>query len=792
MLVSYNWLHELVDFEWSPEELAHKMTMAGLEFEGLEKVGNYKLDKLIIGKVVSAVPHTDSDHLTCCKVNIGSEEVSLICGAPNVAEGQIVPVALPGVTLPNGFTIEKARIRGFDSFGMICSERELGISDDHKGIMVLDNSYKTGAPFTFKTEEDIIFDFSITPNRPDFMNMIGVAREIAILTGNELKKPVISFEKEQKDGPEIIVEIDDPDGCPRFSCRVIEGVKVGPSPVKISRRLNSLGFKSINNIVDATNYVLLERGHPLHAYDLNNIKDNTIHVRRARKKETFTTLDKINRQLHVDDVMICDGRRTIGLGGVMGGKNSEVKNNSKDLLLECAYFNPVNVRWTAKRQVLSTEASKRFERGADPDDTLASLDRLTQVIQDLSEGCKVYETIDKYPRKIPAVTIPFRYSRVKTVLGVEIPEKQINNIFSGLECEIKKDKSGIKVTAPSFRPDLSREIDLVEEVARIYDYDNIEPVFIDHVSILSEENKKEKLIKLTREIFLGLGMDEIFSNSMEEPQKYPLLIAEGKPLTIKNPVSSEMSVLRQSLIPGLYRALIFNFNRDQDQIRLFETGKVFGAGIGDSVEKDERLCIGGIIQGNEQPHGWRSNPAEVDLFTVKGILERYFSKILLDNVEINPYAKLAVSGIYEIIYSGKRLGFFGQIHHTWFKIPQKQKLFFWEIDFLILHDIVDLKHRFSPISSFPAVKRDIALVVNRDVEFEGIKNFISSLGGELLNSIMLFDIYSGEQIAGDKKSIAISLKFQSMVKSLTDEEVQEYIDKILSGLQNKYQAVLRT
>ncbi|RKY87603.1 phenylalanine--tRNA ligase subunit beta, partial [candidate division KSB1 bacterium] len=638
MKVTYNWLKDFVDIPWSPEETAEKLTMAGLEVEEVITKENY-IEGVIAGKIISIEPHPDSEKLRICLVDLGTDRKNIVCGAPNVMEGMMVPVAIPGTKLPNSEIIQITKIRGVESFGMICSEYELGISDVSDVVMELKGSFRAGDKFiSEKFQKDYIFDIFITPNRPDCLGVIGIAREIAALSGQKIRKPEIKINESPDIGENFCIEIKDIKNCPRYSARILEGIVVKPSPVWLINRLNSVDIRAINNIVDATNYVLMELGQPMHAFDYNLISGNKIIVQPAKENEEFITLDGIRRILDSNTLLICDNEKGVAIAGVMGGLNSEINENTTKILLESANFNPLSVRRTSRKLGLSSEASKRFERGTDPEITLYALDRVCQIISESSFNVKVSKIYDEYPGKKKNKKVSLRIDRTNKILGTNFSEEEILNTLKNLEFEIKKDKN-IEVKIPSFRHDIEREIDLIEEVSRILGYERIRPIINLKVRESAKKSEEERYLDRFKNLFMSLGFNEVITYSMIDEKFNKYFDEPEKSIFVKNPISKEISLLRRSLVPSLLNVALLNFNRGVDNIRIFEIGKVYWKDNTGKADYREENYLSAIAQGKIENPMWKDKSSNINIFFVKGIVETFLDKIFLDNYKIFYYDK---------------------------------------------------------------------------------------------------------------------------------------------------------
>ena len=795
MKVSLNWLKTYIDFDLSSTELADRLTMLGIEVESITELGT-GLDGVVVGKVNSIRPHPNADKLVLCMVDIGdTDELQIVCGAPNVSVGMFAPVATINTELPTGITIKRAKLRGEESHGMLCSEKELGISDEASGLMELSNDIPLGKSITEALGlDDVIFELEITPNRPDCLSMIGVCREIRAETGNPLKLPDILLEENDIDiNRKTSVTIDAPDLCPRYAARVIQGVKIGESPEWLKKRLESIGIGVINNIVDATNFVMMESGQPLHAFDYNKLADNRIVVRRAADGEKLTTLDEEQRELTPNMLVIADAEKPVALAGVMGGYDSEITESTSDVLLESANFSASSIRATSKKLGLHTEASYRFEREADPEGVITALDRATQLILEIAGGSTCKGIVDVYPGKSEPLQIKLRTERVNFILGTKLDTHEIDRILTNLGFEVTQPAVNIfQVTLPSFRPDITREIDLIEEIARVYGYDNI-PTSLPKgdIPVPVPDNATVMYSRIKR-FLLGAGMMESVNYSFSHPNCFDKIqVAEDNPLRkafeLQNPLSPEMSILRTTLIPSLLENAKHNHNHQIDSIALFEISTVF-------AEDCEPLRVAGVITG-EIGGGVYGNPYKTpDFFDVKGIVEG-----IMDVCNISDYALLKTEDPtfhpgrnVAVIIGENQVGILGEIHPTVqenYELPYKAYLF--ELDLEALADAVDFNIQFEPIPIYPSVQRDLAIVVEQQLPSDTPIQLIYSSGGELVESVRLFDVYEGDQVPDDKKSLAYTITYNSDTETLTDIEVNNLHDKIVNRLNQELGAELR-
>jgi phenylalanyl-tRNA synthetase beta chain len=791
MKVSYNWLKEYVTCDFSPEELAAELTMVGIEVEEIISMLP-EFHGIIVAKVKAVEKHPNADKLTICQVYTGKETVQVICGAPNVSQGQTVPFAPPDTSLPNGMRIKKAKIRGTESFGMICSEEELGLAKESEGIWELPQEWQVGQDVhsILLNQQDYVLDLSITPNRPDAMSMIGIAREVAAITSGKYKFPEIKFKESQQQAKDVVsVEIQSPNGCPRYAARVIKDLKIGPSPAWMAQRLEAGGIRPINNIVDITNYVLLELGQPLHAFDLAQISGNKIIVRDSVPNEIFTTLDEKDRVLPANTVMICDAQKPVAIGGIMGGLNSEVSYTTVDVLLESAYFTPTRIASSSKKLGLSSEASQRFERGIDPEGVIRACDRASGLLAEYAGGTVLSGVVDSYPIKYKARKVKIRPDRVNIVLGTDLSENEISNILHRLE--IKYDKSHAIV--PSFRPDLEREVDLIEEVARIVHFENIptrEQTELDY-NILPNEN--ELLLTFIKSQILELGFSEVITNSMISKRDLDA-VKSNNPIMVINSISDDMNAMRPSLIPGLLKIAAHNINRNIPDLRIFELGRVF-LNTDDYSPESQPYYISGLIHGIRAKTGWEKSLLPIDFYDIKGIVQAFLNKIFLDKYEFILYDRNIYFDSNQVVgikVKNTLVGHFGLIKQGVGKqFEIESPVFGFEFSLMDLQSRIELNRHYQDYSRFPYVEKDVAFIVDISTGAGEIENVIWETGKPLINYVEVFDLYQSDILGDNKKSIAFRMRFQSHDRTLKDKEVNSLFDRIIKVVQQKIEASLR-
>ncbi len=793
MKVSYNWLKEYIDFDWAPGELAERLTKLGLEVEGIDEIIP-ESEKIVAGKILEVKEHPQSSKLHICLTDVGDRKISVVCGAPNVKENLLVVAALPEAELPAGITVEETRIRGEVSEGMLCSEKELGISDDHSGILILDSSYQPGEMFKYADEfRDVVIDCSVFPNRPDWLSMVGIAREIGALTGNKLKVPSFNIEETKEKIEDFIdIDIQDTVNCPRYTTRLIRDITIGPSPVWLIQRLRAVGIRSINNIVDITNFVLMELGQPLHSFDYSFLEDKKIVVRLGRDGEVFTTLDEEDRRIDDEMLLICDGKRPVALAGIMGGENSQVLETTNDILLESAYFNPANIRRTSRKLTLSTDASIRFERGVDPHGVDFALHRAVALMAEIAGGKIAKGCLDENYYKEHKKTVMLRPERLNMVLGKEIPKDTVISALKGLELDVK-DGNPLYVDIPSFRVDISCEEDLIEEVGRIYGYDNIEGSQFAAIPIQDQGgDNSSKYVDEIRTVFTGLGFYEALTYSIVGKRQNDWIDSEEGLIGLKNPLSEDTAYMRKTLIEGVLRVMEYNKNRQQQNVRIFEIGNVFSDEKGETPPEFESLRIAGALEGNCESPNWNNKKELIDIYYVKGILETFFNKINLDYYDFFYYDKQRLKECLGIKIDGIDSGFLGRVEDNYLDIPGKNGVYVFELS---LNPIIDYlsnqKLLFKLISQFPSIERDLVFLVSKNVSAKEYIDCMGKYGGEHLRNIDIFDLYEGKQIPGDRKSLGFSLNFNSFERTLTESEIDAVLDSIIKEMAGKFGAKLR-
>jgi phenylalanyl-tRNA synthetase beta chain len=793
MKISYNWLKELIDFETDYQKLAELFTMSGSEVEAIEARGQ-EISGIVSAKILEVNPHPNADKLTLCLVDLGKDKITLVCGAPNARPGINVLVGMIDSVIAGGKRLDKAKIRGVESCGMILAEDELGISADHGGVIELPEDIKPGTSLNKIVQlADWIYELEITPNRPDCLSHYGMARELKALLGGRIKYPKITLNETQSPTTnDLAIEIADPRGCPRYTGRLVSNITVGQSPLWLKARLFYLGMRPINNIVDITNYVMMETGQPLHAFDYRYFQSKKVVVRKAAAGEKFITLDNSERTLNENHLLITDGEKGVALAGIMGGRNSEVTFDTKQILLESAYFNPTVVRYGAKAVGLSTESSQRFERGADINMAPIANDRACQLMADLAGGQIHKGIVDCYPKKYTPVTIDFRPQRARQVLGLEIPNPIMKDIFNGLDIPFAEGPI-LKITQPSFRPDLTREIDLIEEIARIHGLDKIPESYRPGGSLLKDHNPAFIIRNQLRALLVGMGFVETFPLTLIDTQQLKKIDDTVDVLMLQNPLSEELSGLRPNLIVTMLKTLRHNINYGNKDLRLFDIGTTFTPSSETLPIEKEMLCLG--ISGKALPISWRHAEKLVDLFSLKGILETLLSHFNIEKLDLAPQAYSFFDKDYSFTLSANRniLGRLGKIAAAVGKqAGLKQEVYIAELDFAMLTQLALKEKHFNPLPKFPGCDRDIALIVDENIQAERIMNSIRQSAGNLLEDLFPFDLYQGKNIPDNKKSIAFRICYRCPDRTLTDDEVDSITKNIVDVLTKEFGATLRT
>ncbi len=797
MQISYNWLKEFVDIEASPDELAERMTMLGLEIEAMRAPGK-DINEIYVGHILDIQPHPDADKLVVCKTDVGQDEpLQIVCGAQNMKVGDKVPTAVDGAVLPGGFKIGRRKMRGVESCGMMCSARELNLGEDHGGLLILNSDAPIGEDIR-KTLglDDVVFEIEVTPNRGDWASMIGVARELAAYYGRALRLPEIMLRESGETAESwSSVTIEDPELCPRYAGRILRNVVIKPSPPWMCARLMAAGQRPINNVVDITNYVLLETGHPLHAFDYEKLAENRIVVRRARAGERITTLDGEERVLQEDMLVIADAASPQAVAGIMGGADSEVDDNTRHIFLESAWFLPRSVRSTARRLGLLTEAAQHFQRGADIEMAVYALNRAAMLMQELADAEIAPGVLDAYPAPTAAKSASLRFARTAALLGVEIPNDKQAEVVVGLGFEVQqRDAGGCTVAIPTWRHDVSHESDLIEEVARHYGYDNIPttmPPVRQSATIFAPQDKR---VRALRRFLAAQGLVEVMNWSFNAPDteaQAGMNKGDAAMVMLANPLSEKQAGMRTSLLPGLYATAAYNHKRGKRGIAAFELGPVYHAADTETSAR-EPLRLGVLLSGAAQGH-WSRTERSVDFYDVKGVLESV-EQHLKRRFTLEPAAHPAFQeGQCAAIKLRKTvIGYLGKPAaqtRKAFELPEQVYALELELDALLAAPTPPAQ--FEDIPQFPASLRDLAVVVGRDTTAGELIKTVRDAGGPLLQAVDVFDVYTGKPLPPEKKSIALSLVFQSPDRTLTDKDTQKSLDRIVQRLQTQCGAELR-
>ena len=814
MKISYNWLKDYLECELTPEALTEALTSIGLEVDSLEQVEEIPggLKGVIVAEVVECVDHPDSDHLHITKLNTGEPELlQVVCGAPNVAAGQKVLLATVGTVLGEDFKIKKSKIRGVESFGMICAEDELGIGESHDGIMVLDPEAVVGTPAKdyLGLATDAIIEIGLTANRVDAASHIGVARDLyAYLKHNnipcEFKMPDVSTWADSDEGEAIPMEVTAADGAPRYTGTTIRGVKVAASPEWLQKKLLAIGLRPINNIVDITNFVLHEVGQPLHAFDASKILGGKVVVRRAEEGEKFVTLDGVERTLSAADLMIANAEKPMCLAGVFGGEESGVTESTVDVFLESAYFNPVSIRKSSKRHGLKTDASFRYERGADPLVVEYAAKRAALLIQELAGGKIEGRMQQFYPEVIEKKVVELDYNRIENFVGKKIGHDVIESILESLAYEfVEKAENGAKVAVPSYMIDVYRECDIVEEILRIYGYNNIELPQAMKMSVNAPQKPEQEQVRKTIADFLAAnGFVETMNNSLTKSDYYAKLktFPEEKCVRIMNPLSSDLNVMRQTLILNGLEVIAYNINRQITNIKTFEYGSVYSFNPemdGKTLESYEEHTCYALFMSGQPDKSWRVDPGKGNYFQLKGYLELLLKRFGCDiyslQTEAAPADLFSEGLAYCLPGSNQQLAVMGTIATARLKqFGIKQPVFAAEINWPAFFTLIKRnKIKYSELPKFPEVRRDLAILLDESVSYADLRKSALRVGKKLLKNVGLFDVYRGDKIAEGKKQYALSFVLQDLEKTLTDNDVEKVMSKLLATFQNEFGATLR-
>ncbi len=805
MKISLNWLKEFVEIKESPEHLGEILTNTGLEVEEISKVDSVPggLEGFVVAEVLTCEHFEVKDKkLSLTTVNIGeTEPATIVCGAPNVAKGQRVIVAKVGTKLYNkdgseAFTIDKRKVYGHPSEGMICAEDEIGIGNSHDGILIIETDLPNGTPASqyFGLESDFVFEIGLTPNRADAASHLGVARDIKAFTGRAIKMPSIEHFKEISTESPIEVIIENTNGCPRFCGISISQVKITESPNWLKNRLKSIGLNPINNVVDITNLVNHELGQPLHAYDANQIAGNKIIVKTLLEGTKFTTLDKIERSLKAEDLMICDAEKPVGIAGIFGGLHSGIKENTTEIFLEVAYFDPAFVRKTAMNHGLKTDASFRFERGTDPNLKVFALKRAASLIAELAGGQISSRVLDLYPKAISNFNFEVKYSRINKAIGVEIPKEKVDSILQSLDIEvIGANSDQFTVSVPPYRVDVTREADIVEEILRIYGLNSVEVsdyLGTNFISGFPAKDKNKLQSKIT-DVLVGAGFSEISTNSLTKPSYHEAIRSElpYADVEILNKLSEDLGVMRQTLLFSGLEVLAYNINRRQKDLKLFDFGKIYSKA--EKYKEANRLAL--FITGNSQEENWQNKAKITHFHLLAATLTKVFNQLKINTLEILPIGNSSIFAYgLSYILNKKEIAKIGLVSPKITKITDiKVPIFYADIDWDYLFKQYSDKVTYQEIPKFPEVRRDLSLVIGQEITFDQIKKLALKLERNLLKTINVFDVYQGENLGDGKKSYSISFILQDATQTLNDKKIDGIMDSFIKNFERELGAIIR-
>ena len=807
MKISLNWLQQYIKLDLEVNQISEFLTDTGLEVEGIEEIESIKggLKGIVIGEVLTCQQHPNADRLKVTTVNIGESVLDIVCGAPNVAAGQKVLVATIGTVLYDGeesFKIKKGKIRGEVSMGMICAEDELGLGSSHDGIMVLPNELEVGtlASDYFKIENDTVFEIGLTPNRSDAMGHFGVARDLKTVlnhNGSELEMclPTLKQFKTDNNNLSISVEVENSELCPRYSGVSISGIKIEPSPEWLKNRLKSIGIESKNNIVDVTNFVLHETGQPLHAFDAKKITGNKIVVKTLSEKTKFITLDEVERDLSAEDLMICNEKEGMCLAGVFGGLDSGVSHSTTSIFLESAYFNPVSVRKTAKRHHLSTDSSFRFERGCDPNMTLYALKRAALLIQEIAGGEISSEIVDIYPNEIKHFELELTYKKLDSLIGEKIEREAVKSILTDLEIEVVSEtQTGLSLKVPPFRADVQREVDVIEEVLRIYGFNTVKiPSKLNTSISHSDEVNPEQIRNITSDLLSSNGFSEIMNNSLTKESYIHLIseLNEEENVKILNPLSQDLNVMRQSLLFSGLENISYNINRKNQDLKLYEFGKTYHKVEGENQEKEHLMLL---LTGKVNSENWNTTKDKTDFFVMKEKVEHILFRLGITKIKSEEISTYGFSEGLMYKHKKNRLVCFGKVDKKITKsFGIKQELYYADFNWdLILNLVLNTKIKYSEVSKFPSVKRDLSLLINKEVTFKELNAIAKQTENKILKSVNLFDVYEGDKLPEGKKSYALSFILEDNTKTLTDKYIDKVMNKLISSYETKVGAEVRS
>ena len=796
MLISLNWLKQYVDINENIEELEEALTMIGQEVEAIDVKGKY-LDNIYVGHIVEYGKHPDSDKLSLVKVDIGQEVLQIVCGAPNHKEGDKVAVAVVGACLPGDFKIKKAKVRGVESSGMLCSEKELGIGEDHEGIMILPEDAPVGTLLKDYLEiNDVVFELEITPNRPDCLSHIGIAREVAAYYKRKVKYPKVLVNTVNEETSKVIsVDIQAKEKSKRYVAKIIRNIKVGQSPKWLQDRLKSIGLKPINNIVDATNFVMMEYNHPMHAFDLNKISGNKITVREANKDEKITTLDGVERNLEEGDLVIADGGKAIAIAGVMGGQNTAIDNGTTDILLEVAHFDPRSIRKTSKRLGLSSDSSYRFERGVDLEDADVIVNRISALIKEIAGGDILSGVAEKYHNKYQKREISLSLDKLNKFIGKNLTLEIVGEILSSLQIELISNYNGVlTVTPPSYRDDLTRPADLYEEVIRMYGFANIEAKMPNESIKAGTVYPETEIVDRYKRKLVSLGLQEVINYSFIPKNALEKInMNVENTIDVKNPIVEDMTTMRATLIYSLLTNVRDNFNRNVFDLSIFEVGRTYTKKE-DSKLANEKVKVAIAIAGKKDKELWNVKPESFDFYDLKSYVEAFLESIGIKKFQIyRTENKTFHPGRAVDVKVGKDLlGTFGEIHPDVAENMdiKKFRVNIAEFDAETLEKYSTEKIKYEGIVKYPAVERDLAIVLDKKVLVGDMLSDIKKISN-IVEKVELFDIYEGDRIESNKKSVAINILMRSKLGTLNEDDVNKTIEAILQTIHKKYHGEIR-
>lgn len=806
MKISYNWLKQFIKLDWKSDETAALLTDLGLEVEVVEKYQSVKggLEGIVVGHVLTCNPHPDADRLKITTVDLGDgNPLQIVCGASNVAAGQKVPVATIGTILydkeGNSFTIKKGKIRGQESHGMICAEDEIGLGTSHEGILVLDENLQAGTPVAkvFKIENDEVFEIGLTPNRADAMSHLGTARDLraGLLQSGlnvELITPSVSNFRVDKRTLKIDIDVKEPKLVPRYCGVTISGVSVKESPTWLQNRLKAIGINPKNNVVDVTNYVLHELGQPLHAFDAAKIAGKVI-VQKLPTGTKFKTLDDVERSLHEDDIMICDEKGPLCIAGVFGGKESGVSQNTNAIFLESAYFNPVSIRKTAKRHQLNTDASFRFERGIDPSITEYALKRAALLIQEVAGGEITSDILDLYPKKVEDFSVFLNFSKVTKIIGQEIPKDIIKKILVSLDIKVNSvSDTGLGLSIPPYRVDVQREIDVIEEILRVYGYNNIKFSNKINATVFNAPRTEDyKVQNVVANQLNAQGFNEMMANSLTTAAYIKLSenLKEEHNVSMLNPLSNDLATLRQSLLFSGLEAISYNINRKNADLKFFEFGKTYHK-ILSGFEEKKHLSM--FITGNKNPESWTNKSQTSDFFLFKGYVIAVLEKLGIQKIQYSPASSDVFSEAIAIGLGREPFVELGVVKKSILKeFGIKQEVFYADFNWSAILKLISNKIKFTEIPKFPEVRRDLSLLIDQSVSYESIYTLAKQTEKNVLKNINLFDVYEGKNLPEGKKSYTLSFYIQDNTKTLTDDQIDKIMGKLQSNFETELGASLR-